>query len=113
MKEKRGIDLAIEWAAYGRPQSARVGAITALGKLAKEHEEERGRVVNRLIELLKDKSARVRISAVRALGRSSSVSALGPLREVKCTEAISQIKTAAHRAIEKLEEAGRKKESKS
>jgi aminopeptidase N len=113
MKEKCGIELAFEWAAYGRPQSARVGAISALGKLAKEHEEERGRIVNRLIELLKDKSARIRISAIRALGRSSSGRALGPLRELRRNEAISQVKTAAHRAVEKLEEGERKKGIKS
>jgi aminopeptidase N len=112
MREERGIDIALEWAAYGRPQSARVGAITALGKLAKEHKEDRERVVKRLIELTKDKSARVRIAAIRALGRAADLTALGALRDSRNAEAVSQVKAAAHRAVVRLEEAAMKKEAK-
>ena len=91
MKERRGIDLAIEWSAYGRPQNARIGAMGALCVLAKEHKGERERVIKHLTEVLKDGSARVRIAATRALGRTGDVAVLKILREVERTEAISQI----------------------
>ncbi|HJQ69932.1 MAG TPA: M1 family aminopeptidase [Blastocatellia bacterium] len=108
MKDKRGIDLAIEWSREGRPKGARIGAIGALGALAKEHKGERERVIRHLAETLKDNSARVRLAATRALGRTNDPAVLNTLREVERTEAISQIRVASHRAIESIEESARK-----
>jgi hypothetical protein len=108
MKEKRGIDLAIEWSSDKRPQNARIGAMGALGVLAKEHKGERERVIKQLREVLKDPSARVRIAATRALGRTGDAAVLKILREVERTEAISQIRVASHRGIESIEESARK-----
>jgi HEAT repeat protein len=108
MKEKRGIDLAIEWSGDKRPQSARIGAVGALGVLAKEHKSERERVIKHLTAVLKDGSARVRVAATRALGRTGDATVLKILREVERTEAISQIRVASHRAIESIEESARK-----
>lgn len=104
MKERRGIDVAMEWSEAGRSQSARVGAIVALGSLAKEHREERERVMKRLTEALKDQTHSVRAAAIRALGHTDDPSAIALLREAERTEVISQLKLAAHRAVERLEE---------
>jgi aminopeptidase N len=108
MKERRGIDLAIEWSGDKRPQNARIGAMGALGVLAKEHKGERERAIKHLREVLKDRSARVRIAATRALGRTGDAAVLKILREIERTEAISQIRVASHRAIESIEESARK-----
>jgi aminopeptidase N len=108
MKEKRGIDLAIEWSGPGRPPSARIGALGALGALAKEHKSERERVIKHLTEFIKDSSVRVRLAVTRALGRTGDASVVKILREVERTEAISQIKMASHRAVESIEESARK-----
>jgi hypothetical protein len=62
MKERRGIDLAIEWSGYGRPQNARIGAMGALGVLAKEHQGERERVIKHLTEALQ-----IRVASHRAI----------------------------------------------
>ena len=78
--------------ASGRPQNARIGAMGALGVLAKEHKSERERVIKHLTEFIKDSSARVRLAATRALGRTGDAAVVKILREVERTEAISQIK---------------------
>ncbi len=108
MKEKRGIDLAIEWSRYGRPRSARIGAMNALGTLAKEHKSERERVIKHLTAITKESSARMRLVATRALGRTGDPAVLKILREIERTEAVGQIRVASHRAIESIEESARK-----
>ena len=108
MKEKRGVDLAIEWSSYGRPPGARVGAMNALGSLAKEHKSERERAIKHLTEITRESSARMRLVATRALGRTGDPAVLKILREIERTEAIGQIRVASHRAIESIEESARK-----
>ena len=63
MKEVRGIDLGIEWSGYGRPQNARIGAMGALGVLAKEHKGERERVIKHLTEAI----SQIRVASHRAI----------------------------------------------
>jgi HEAT repeat protein len=108
-KEKRAIDLAIEQSKYGKPVPVRVAAIGCLGALGKElnKDSKDERVVDHLIELLKDKNIRARVSSIRALGKVGNKRALPALREAKQRECLDQLKAAAMDAIKSLEESGK------
>jgi HEAT repeat protein len=104
-KEKRAVDLAIVHSRYGEHPASRVSAIACLGTLGKELRKEQAdeRVVDHLIELLKDKSIRVRTAAVRALDRVGNKRALGALREAQSRECLDQLRSALRDAITSLE----------
>lgn len=104
-KEKRGLDLALKHSKYGEPVSVRVAAIAALGMLGKELNKDKAddRVVDYLIELLKDKSIRARVASVRALGKIGNPRALQPLREAEQRECLDQMRAALQDAIAALE----------
>jgi aminopeptidase N len=109
-KEKRAVELALEQSKYGKPVPIRVAAIGCLGALGKElrkdgpdgHKDDK--VVDHLIELLKDKSIRARVSSIRALGKVGNKRALPGLRETLQRECLDQLKAAAMDAIKGLEE---------
>lgn len=65
-------------------------------------------MIARLVETTRDESARVRLVAARALGRTGDVAALGPLNDMRRGEEIVQIKLAAMRGIEGIEAAQKK-----
>jgi len=104
-KDKRTVNLAIEQSLYGRPPTLRVAAINCLGELGKEVHKEKAsdRIVDHLLELLKDKHLRARAAAVRALGKIGDKRALRPLRESQKRECLDLIKAALLDAIEELE----------
>ena len=108
-KEKRAVDPAIEQSRYGKPTPLRVAAIGCLGTLGKELHKERvsngaeDKVVDHLIELLKDNNIRARVSSVRALGKIGNKRALSALREAQQRECLDQLKAALMDAIENLE----------
>jgi aminopeptidase N len=104
-KEKRAVDLAIEHSRYGKPAPVRIAAIGCLGALGKELNKEKADdcVVDHLIELLKDKAVRPRVSAVRALGKIGNKRALPPLRQSQQHECLDMLKAALMDAIESLE----------
>jgi aminopeptidase N len=104
-KERRAVEAALAHSRYGEPTAARVAAIACLGALGKELRKDQtdDQVVDHLIELLKDKSARVRVSAVRALKRAGNPRALAPLREAQNRECLDQLRAALREAIETLE----------
>jgi aminopeptidase N len=104
-KEKRAVDAALAHSRYGEHPAARVAAIACLGALGKELRKEQAdeRVVDHLIELLKDKAIRARAAAVRALGKVGNSRALGPLREANSRECLDLMRGALRDAIETLE----------
>jgi aminopeptidase N len=105
-KEKRAVDLAINHSKYGERAPVRVAAIACLGALGKELNKEKkdDQVVDHLIELLKDKAVRARLSAVKALGKIGNKRALPPLREAQRRECLDMMKGALEDAIKSLEE---------
>ncbi|HEY8459231.1 MAG TPA: M1 family aminopeptidase [Blastocatellia bacterium] len=105
-KEKRAVDLAMDHSKYGAPPPLRVAAIACLGALGKELNKERkdDQIVDRLIELLKDKAVRARLSAVKALGKIGNKRALPPLREAQRRECLDMMKGALEDAVKSLEE---------
>ncbi len=104
-KEKRAVDLAIERSRYGNPAPIRLAAIGCLGELGKELDKDKAgdRIVDHLIELLKDKHIRARVSAVRALGKTGNKRALPALRQSQQRECLDMLKAALMDAIESLE----------
>ncbi|MCH7878116.1 MAG: HEAT repeat domain-containing protein [candidate division Zixibacteria bacterium] len=80
LEDKRGIDLAFKWSAYGKPERARTAAISALGKLANFDKERADDIRERLEEFLDDKAPRIRGSAVVALKKLSDTESLPALR---------------------------------
>jgi aminopeptidase N len=104
-KEKRGVELAIKHSRYGEPVPVRVAAVACLGALGKELHKDKAaaRVVDHLIELLKDKSVRARVALVRALGKIGDPRALQPLREAAKVECLDQLRAALEDAIAALE----------
>jgi aminopeptidase N len=78
LKDERGLKVATEWTAYGRPQRAREAAIGALGKLGENKPE----AADRLADLLDDPWLRV---------RQRSASALGELKETKAISHLSRL----------------------
>lgn len=104
-KEKRAVEAALSHARYGEHPAVRVAAIACLGALGKElHKEDRDEaIVDRLIELLTDRSIRARTGAIRALGRVGNRRALGELREAQRRECLDQLRAAIEDAIGALE----------
>ncbi len=110
-REKRAVDGALRHTQYGEHPAVRVAAIACLGALGKElHADGKDNlVVDHLIDLLKDKSIRARVAAIRALGKVGNGRALGPLREARRRECLDQLKGALEDALEAIEKAGKKK----
>ncbi len=68
LKDERAIPVLLEWTAYGKPDQARQGAVSALGSLGKTlKDKEKEEVVDRLSELLEDPSWRTRIQTINAV----------------------------------------------
>jgi aminopeptidase N len=104
-KEKRAVELALKHSRYGEPVPVRLAAIACLGALGKELQKENQaeKIVDALMELLKDKSLRARVATVRALGKVGNKRALGALREAQQRECLDQLKVVLLDAIEGLE----------
>ncbi len=108
--DRRGIALAIDHTAYGVQPSVRVAATMALASLGKEYRDEREKIYDRLIELLEDKTFRVRLASVKALAVLDDLRAIPALRAVDEREAIDIIRSAARGSIGTLEEKAKKRE---
>jgi aminopeptidase N len=79
LRDDRGIEIAREWCAYGRPPRARVAAIGALARFAKLHENQRDKIVDFLMPLVDDPEFMVRMripGAFEEIGDASAVEAL-------------------------------------
>jgi aminopeptidase N len=109
-REKRAVELAIDHSRYGQHPAARLAAVACLGALGKELRKEQAddRILDHLIELLKDKNIRVRTAAVRALSKIGNPRALNSLREAQQRECLDQLRSALREAIESLEKQSRK-----
>lgn len=103
-KDRRGLRLALDHTAYGIPQPVRIAATVSLGTLGKEFKEEQEIVYQKLIELLEDRTFRVRVAAVRALATLGDVRAIASLSAVEEREAIDAIQSAARASRRTLEE---------
>jgi aminopeptidase N len=104
-KDKRAVDLAMEHTRYGQHVAVRVAAVNCLGAIGKELNKEKAddKILDHLLDLLKDKSIRVRVATIRSLGRVGNKRALPALREAQSRECLDQLKGALMDAIKGLE----------
>jgi HEAT repeat protein len=104
-KDKRAVDLAMEHTCYGQHVAVRVAAVNCLGAIGKELNKEKAddKILDHLLDLLKDKSIRVRVATIRSLGRVGNKRALPALREAQSRECLDQLKGALMDAIKGLE----------
>ena len=76
--DDRGVSLALEWSALGKPFESRRSAITALANLDKSNTA----ITKTLISYLREPYFDIKFAALFALGRRGDVSAIGPLEEL-------------------------------
>ena len=113
LQDERAIDVAKEWAGYGRPSRARESALGCLGKLGEQKKE----IAEWVADYLDDPWLRVRAGAARALQEIREPAAIPALgrrvsRELdgrvvrQCREAIASISTGRDRGedVKKLRE---------
>lgn len=68
LRDERVLPTILEWTNYGKPDQARYSATLALGHLGKfVKDKEKEQIIDRLLDLLEDKSWRTRMSAISAL----------------------------------------------
>lgn len=103
-KDRRGIPLALDHTKYGVQPSVRIAAIMAAASLAKDFEDEREAVYNRLVELLEDKAFRTRLAAIKAMAVLGDERAIGALKAVDEREALGAVRSAARGSIRQLEQ---------
>lgn len=100
----RATPLLMEEAAYGRPYSVRLGAMTFLGRRAKDASEgERAAIAALLEKGLDDRSRSARRTAVSALGDMGHKGALAKLKAIAETDSDERLRGAAKSAAEKIE----------
>ena len=102
LKEPAGIDLAMEWAEYGRPLPVRRRAIRTLGKLGRLAPKRNDQVRNLLVGYLQDPHFRARNEAMKALGDLGDDQAIAALEAAIDREYLFRSKDAGRDAITKL-----------
>ena len=102
LKKPAGIDLAIEWAEYGRPLPVRRQAIRTLGKLGHLAAGRNDQVRDLLVGYLQDPHFRARNEAMKALGALGDDQAIAALEAAVEREYLFRSKDAGRDAITKL-----------
>ncbi|MHC4303103.1 MAG: M1 family aminopeptidase [Planctomycetota bacterium] len=100
LDDPRGLDLGIQYSAYGYMDRARPAAIKAVGKLA-HHDPDRA--VEYLIALLDDPERRTVAAAGDALAETGDDRALEPLRAISEAHPNPRLRRQAERWLKKLE----------
>jgi aminopeptidase N len=102
LDDERGIPLAIEWAAYGKPYLARIAALAALGKFGK-YREHRKDILDAIVAVFKEPfdalSYRPYIAAISALVVRGHSDAVPHLQSIASSDPRSRFRQRARRAI--------------
>lgn len=98
LEDERGIAIAKEWAARGKPDAARAGAVLAIGKLGEGKSDAR----DFLVALLDDPSFRVKLAAVSALSEIRDEKAIPALARLRDRDLDGRVKRRASDAIERI-----------
>jgi aminopeptidase N len=105
LDDERGIPLAIEWAAYGKPYLARIAALAALGKFGK-YREHRKDILEAIVAVFKEPfdalSYRPYIAAIGALVVRGHSDAIAHLNSVANNDPRSRFRQRARRAIKRI-----------
>ena len=79
LKDPRAVPVLLEHTRWGVPTYARLGAVSALGKLGESLKEQREEIRRHLEKLLRDRESRVARTAAEALGRLGDPAAIPAL----------------------------------
>ena len=101
LDDPRGLDLGIQYSAYGYMDRARPAAIKAVGKLA-HHDPDRAVVY--LITLLDDPERRTVAAAGDALAETGDARAVEPVRAIREADPNPRLRRQAEQWLKKLEE---------
>ncbi len=110
LDDPRGLDLGIQYAAYGYMDRARPAAIETIGKLA-EHDQDRA--VEFLLGLLNDPERRTVRAAAGALADIGDERAIDPIRAMAETHPNPRLRESAEKWLEELEKAQQEDENES
>lgn len=110
LKDPRGVAVALDWTAAGRPQPARTAAITALEKLG-ALEGKTDAVVERLTELLDDPWLRVVTRSIGALRALKAEQALPALQRLTVRHLDGRAIRLAREAIRAIEQGSARSEA--
>ncbi len=105
LDDERGIPLAIEWTAYGKPYLVRIAALAALGKLGK-YREHRKDILESIVAVFKEPfdalSYRPYIAAISALVARGHPDAIPYLQRIASSDPRSRFRQRARRAIKTI-----------
>ncbi len=102
LRDERGIEVARQWCAYGRPPRARVAAIGALARFAKLKESHRDQIVDFLAPLIDDREFMVRMRIPGAFEEIGDAEALAPLRRLLDRDLDGRIRRRTQHAIDSI-----------
>ncbi len=107
LRDAEALPLLRAWAAPGKPEPARVGAIEGIGRFASEAEGRLRREARELLQdLASDPAFRVREGAVRALASLRDPEAAGALRRARAGDLDGRVRRRAAEALRGLEDGG-------
>lgn len=101
LDDKRGLDLGMQYAAYGHVDRSRPTAIDTVAKLAKHDKD---RAVEFLLELLSDPESRSRSAAGSALAEIGDARAIEPIRAIAQSSRDPSMRQRAERWLTQLQE---------
>ncbi len=108
----KALESILEWSRRGKPEEARVGAVVALGAIARGAvPAERSRVLERLSAIADEPSFRLRRYLLGALGQSESPEAISILMKLHRIEIDGRIRRGALAGVDALTAAGTPPES--
>ncbi|MEE9465154.1 MAG: M1 family aminopeptidase, partial [Candidatus Neomarinimicrobiota bacterium] len=102
VNDPNGIDLAIEWAEYGRPTPARTCALRTLGKLGAKSSARKNEIRELLVAYLEDPHLRARSAAMEGLASLGDPQVISALEAAITREYLFRNQDAAREAIMKL-----------
>ncbi len=103
-RDERTIAVAREWSAYGKPPRARVAAIGALAKMARQRDPWRDEIVDYLAPFSDDKEFMVRMRLPAAFEEIGDPRALAPLHRLADRDLDGRIQRRARTAIAVISE---------
>jgi aminopeptidase N len=111
LRDERALPVAMEWSRYGRPQSVRGAAVSALGKLGDFVPENRKEeIVDHLIPMIDDPWLRCQISAIGALQELKASKAVPHLERLAQTALDGRVVRTARLAVQAIRSGGDKGE---